>query len=118
MYGKDSVDVDISQLSIFLSCSAIYSLDVDTDYDDIEMVDDGTSMDDHIQEDTSTQTLLTPANIDHTLFSDDDKFKMTREEKEGNLVDVGINTLPKLTFEKETCSPLQLMHLSALVALS
>lgn len=75
--------------------------------DDIEMVDNGTSMDDHIQEDTSTQTLLTPANIDHTLFSDDDKFKMTREEKEGNLVDVGINTLPKLTFEKETCTPIR-----------
>lgn len=75
--------------------------------EDIEMVDDGTSMESYIQEDTSTQTLLYPTNGDPSVFSDDDKFKMTRVQKGDNLVDVGVNTFPKLTFEKETSTPIR-----------
>lgn len=75
--------------------------------DGIEMVDNGTSMEDLIQEDISTQTLQTAASLDLTLFSEDEKFKITREEVSDNLVDVGVNTLPKLTFEKETSTPIR-----------
>ena len=74
---------------------------------EVEMVDDCTSMEDLVQEEISTQTLVSSGTLDQSLFSDDEKFKMTREEKGDNLVDVGVNTLPKLTFEKETSTPLR-----------
>ncbi|KAL3881690.1 hypothetical protein ACJMK2_028094 [Sinanodonta woodiana] len=56
-----------------------------------------------------TQTLVSSAliDIDSLLVQDLEEGLVLCKPREGNLVDVAVNTVPKLTFEKETSTPIR-----------
>lgn len=78
--------------------------------DHIEMVDDYTSMDYTSDTEIATQTFVTtiPQTQDHGPNEPEVWKHSKRKDKEGKeLVDVCTNTQPKLTFEKETSTPIR-----------
>ncbi|KAL5010863.1 hypothetical protein ScPMuIL_013168 [Solemya velum] len=77
----------------------------DSDDEPIEMVDNCTSTDDFILE-SAAQTLISSAyQIDDDIA--DDSLEDLSSHLRNNLVNIGVNTVPKLTFEKETSTPIR-----------
>ncbi|XP_062617189.1 mucin-4-like [Saccostrea cucullata] len=78
--------------------------------DPIEMVDDYTSTDFAPDTETATQTFVIPfPQANEVELNESEVWKHSkRKDKEGKeIIDVGTNTLPKLTFEKETSTPIR-----------
>lgn len=76
----------------------------------VEMVDDYTSMDFASDAETTTQTFVVPIpqKKEENIHEPEVWKHSKRKDKEGKeLVDVCTNTLPKLTFEKETSTPIR-----------
>ncbi|XP_041350759.1 uncharacterized protein LOC121369766 [Gigantopelta aegis] len=76
---------------------SIYS----TDDEDVEMVDDETCTDIHLYVEDGTQTPFTVQSPEPSPTLP------TGLEDSKHLVSVGVNTVSKMTFEKETCTPIR-----------
>ncbi|KAK3096478.1 hypothetical protein FSP39_000578 [Pinctada imbricata] len=81
---------------------------IDENGEPVEMIDGGTSTEfvDMVEE--STQTPGSSVLIERDLDEEDDERSKTPRHVDGKeLVDIGVNTAPKLTFEKETTTPIR-----------
>ncbi|XP_076466387.1 uncharacterized protein LOC143297784 isoform X2 [Babylonia areolata] len=97
-------EIDVDELIVIPEAN--FELVSDSDEDTVSMVDDETltEMLDYVE--VGTQTVLPGpgpvASPEHTPV-----LLRQQEDCSKHLVSVGVNTLPKVTFEKETCTPIR-----------
>ncbi|XP_070189848.1 serine-rich adhesin for platelets-like isoform X1 [Littorina saxatilis] len=97
-------EIDVDELIVFPE--AHFEL-VDYDYEPVPMVDDETWMETLDYAEVGTQTLLAASECAGGCAEQALPLVRPEDDCSKSLVSIGVNTVPKVTFEKETCTPMR-----------
>ena len=101
-------EIDVDELIVFPEANFELVLDTDSDHEPVPMVDDETLTEVLDYAEVGTQTLL-PASGGAGSAGEATSPMLVRHEDDcsKHLVSIGVNTVPRVTFEKETSTPIR-----------